>query len=163
VSDLLDKTVGQLPSIWFDWYARLLPGCFGLGLYMYLSSSIPQPVTAVDGALFLAAAYILGHILQPLAGFMVKGVEELYGREPAYAKAKRNSSTRVSSLNTVSKAHAEANSMAAFALALLLNLCLFWNSKVLNKYLAFATLTYFALAFLERTRARDRKIKDLLE
>jgi hypothetical protein len=161
VSDKIDEVIKSLPDVYFDWYARLLPGCFGVGLYLYLSSNIPAPPTGVHVVLFLLFGYGLGHVLQPLAGFPIKRLETLYfDNEAPYVKA-RNADSANPSVILVNKAHAEANSMAAFSFALLLNLFWFWDSPILNKSVAFVVLSYFALAAVERTWARDRKIKEL--
>lgn len=88
-------------------------------------------------------------------------METRYGNEQTFAKAKKDPAMTSSLLIKVSKAHAEANSMLSFALALLLNIVWFWNSPMLNKSVAFVSLIYFALAAVERTWARNRKIKDL--
>lgn len=66
MSGELDKVVQNLPDVWYDWYARLIPGCFGLGLYLYFSSSIQTTPTTVQVVLFLLGGYGLGHVLQPL-------------------------------------------------------------------------------------------------
>ena len=89
MSDELAKAIENLPDIWFDWYARLMPGCFGVALYLYLSSSIPAAPNKVEVVLFLLFGYGLGHVFQPLTGFTIKRVEKLYGDEPVYAKAKK--------------------------------------------------------------------------
>lgn len=161
MSDWLEKSIEQLPDVWFDWYARLIPGCFGVGLYLYFSSNIPAEPTGVELIVFLLSGYALGHILQPITGFLVKRVENLYSSERKYAEAKQNLDMRPSLLNKVSKAHAEANSMLAFGLALMLNIVWSWNSPKLDKKVAIVFLIYFVLAAVERTSARNRKIKDL--
>jgi hypothetical protein len=78
----------NLPDIWFDWYARLIPGCFGVGLYLYLSANIPSSPTAVELTAFVLCGYALGHVLQPLAGLLVKLLENRIGNEAKYATAK---------------------------------------------------------------------------
>jgi hypothetical protein len=161
VGDFPEKITEQLPDVWYDWYARLLPGCFGIWLYLYLSSKLPSPPTGVQVAVFLLSGYTLGHVLQPFAGFIVKEAEiKLYDNERKYAKAKLNG-VGPSVLNKVSKAHAEASSMLAFCFALLLNIFWCWNSPRLNRTWATACAIYFAAAALERIRARNRKINDL--
>lgn len=161
MGDTLEKTVEQLPDIWFDWYARLLPGCFGVGLYLYLSLQIPASPTGVHVLLFLLSGYAAGHIAQPISGFFIKRIEKHYGNERKYAQAKRELNPKTSLLNKVSKAHAEANSMFVFGLMLLLNVIWFWTSPRLNKIVAFLVLAYFLFATWERTAARNRKIEDL--
>ena len=161
MTDRLDKVIENLPDVWFDWYARLIPGCFGVGLYSYLSSGIPAALTGVEVVLFLLLGYGLGHVLQPAASFVVKPAEDRYGNEPRYAEAKKNPGVKASSLNKVSKAHAEANSMLGFGFALLVNMIWFWNCPRLNKWVAFVSLIYFLLAAWQRISARNRKIKDL--
>lgn len=112
---LPDKIIGALPDIWFDWYARLIPGSFALGLYLYLSPSFckPDEINAVDVLVFLASGYAIGHFIQPLAEWLVKNVEGKYGNEGSYVEAKHDPRIGASLLNKVSKAHAEAVSMLA--------------------------------------------------
>jgi hypothetical protein len=161
MADVLEKTAEQLPDIWFDWYARLIPGCFGVGLYLYLSATIPASPTGIELTIFVLSGYALGHVLQPLAGFLVRRLENRFGNEVKYAAAKRRVGLSPSLVNKVSKAHAEASSMLAFGLALLSNIVWFWNSPRLEKWVAFGFLVYFMFAGVERTYARSRKIKDL--
>jgi len=168
MSDSLNKAIEKLPDIWFDWYARLLPGCFGVALYLYLSSEIPSTPTTPHVFLFLFFGYGLGHILQPLSSCLVKYWEKKrFGNEEKYERAKADDSVSESSRNKVSKAHAEANSMLSFALALILNMVHFWLSPKLNNFWFWfwfwpsVSLVYFLVMAIERTYARNRKINDI--
>jgi len=161
MSDMVEKAIDKLPDVWFDWYARLLPGCFGVALHDYLSSSDPGTPKAREVVLLLLFGYGLGHILQPLTGFVIKRIEKRFGNESKYAKGKKDADIKPSSLGKISKAHAEANSMLSFGFALLLNMIVSWNSTRLNKWYACIALIYFGLAAVERTWARNRKIDDL--
>jgi hypothetical protein len=89
MSELLETVMENLPDVWFDWYARLIPGCFGVALYLYLSSRIPPAPDGVEVVLFILFGYGLGHILQPPVGMVVKRIEKLYGNEKIYALAKK--------------------------------------------------------------------------
>jgi len=158
---MIEKIAEQLPDIWFDWYARLMPGCFGLGLYLVLSSKVPASPTDAQVVLFVMGGYLVGHALQPASSFVTKLIEKIWGRDQNYAEAK-GADTPIATLNKVSKAHAEATSMAAFTIALLINLLLrFFESPKLHKGIALGALLYFAAATFERAWARSRKIKDL--
>lgn len=156
----VDSVILNLPDVWFDWYARLLPGCFGAGLYLYLSSSVPAAPTGVHIILFLLIGYGFGHVLHPASSFVVslleKFVDKLCPNENAYAEAKRDPQTRPSL-----QAHAEATSMFAFGLALLLNVVYFRIPRMSKKCAVLVLLLYFVLATVERTWSRNRKIEDL--
>lgn len=97
MSDKIDEVIKSLPDVYFDWYARLLPGCFGVGLYLYLSSNIPVSPTGVHVVLFLLFGIGLGHVLQPLAGFPIKLIETYYfDNEASYVKARNADSANPS-------------------------------------------------------------------
>ena len=160
-----DKIVGALPDIWFDWYARLIPGSFALGLYLYLSGfKTPDDINAVLVFVFLAFGYAIGHFLQPAAEWLIKFAERSHHHEDVYVVAKHDPLIGPSLLNKVSKAHAEAVSMLACALGLLFNILWFWywgSRHLVHKYWGLAVCVYLLVAAYERTSARDRKIKDL--
>jgi hypothetical protein len=161
ISDAIEKTIDKLPDIWFDWYARLLPGFFGVGLYLYLSETIPADPTASNVFFLLFSGYVLGHAIQPPVGFLIKEGEKRFGNELDYARAKRDPQITPSSIGKVTKAHAEANSMLSFCVATILNLLYFWNAPLMNRPVAFGLIGYFALPAIGRICARNRKIKDL--
>src|SRR3954454_11699398 len=160
-----DKLIGALPDIWFDWYARLIPGSLTLGLYLYFSDyKVPAEIKAVPVFVLLASGYVIGHLLQPAAESLVKVAERKHGHEKEYVVAKHDPLVGPSLLNKVSKAHAEAVSMLSCALGLLGNTVWFWylgHLDLRQKMLAFSVLAYLLFAAYERTSARDRKILDL--
>lgn len=159
---VLEKIAEKIPDVWFDWYARLLPGCFGAAVYIYLSDNVPAQPTGTQLFLFVIVGYVVGHALQPLVGYIVKSAEMLiFNNEEKYGNAKKDPNVKQSSLNKVSKAHAEANSMLAFAFALGVNTFIFWSSEKINQILAIVLVAYFSVAALERVHARNRKIVDL--
>jgi len=159
MSEFFDQIAEGLPDVWFDWYGRFLPGLFGLSLYGYLLA-LPN-VIKDNGVLgFLLAAYLIGHVLQPLSGFLTKLLESCFTNESRYKKAKQTSANP-SLLNKVSKAHAEACGMLSCALALALVAFLAHDSPNLNLSYVAGAFVYFLAAFIERVNARRRKIADL--
>jgi len=173
-SDGMTHVVEALPDVWFDWYARLIPGCLALGLYLSLRGTLNDMiiasrrahtplVEAADIVVFLGIGYVVGHCLQPVSELLIKWLEDRYKKEAIYAKAKREHKLSLGLLNKVSKAHAEAVSMLACGIAVAFNLFWFRNSEwPLNKGWAFAAVAYFVFAAIERTRARNTKISDLV-
>jgi len=174
-----NKMADYLPDVWFDWYARLIPGCFGLGLFLLINQStqwLPKiPPTATGVFIFLFTGYIIGHLLQPFSGAIVKHSEKAYGKELIYAIAKKKQATRASSLKKVSKAHSEANSMFSCTLFIAINAAYLLRKWVLDMnglskigtsdvvliVLLLIAMFYCLWATLQRIGARNRKILDL--
>ncbi len=154
----------ELPDSWFDWYARLLPGCGGVFLYFALSNKIPTTVGPTEFFLFVFVGYLIGHVIQPLSGFIVNRIEQPITDENRYAGAKTNDQVPASLTRNVSKAHAEANSMCSCGLITAAIAVLLWNSRECPGccWWCIGGLTvYFFAATIERAFARRRKINDL--
>lgn len=156
----------KLPDLWFDWYARFLPGIFGLltFLIIYLKdldlkdlAYLKLPVLL----LLLLIAYIIGHIIQPISSFIVKRIEFCYHNEKKYIKAKQDKKVSRLLLKKVSKAHAEANSMLSCFFMTLINLIYYYTSKSGFSIILLCFLIFFILFTFERTSARNRKINEL--
>lgn len=163
MSDTISKVIESLPDVWFDWYARLLPGSLGVVAFAYASGKLNAIPNAGEIVSILMLGYILGHLIQPLAGFLTKRIEVLHGKEEIYKRAKQAKNSNQESLKKASKAHAEANSMLACALVLAFNSFWFWKmNSVKNMPCWFAAIcVYCVAAGIERTFARARKIMDL--
>jgi len=179
MSEELGKITEKLPDVYFDWYARLIPGCFGLAVFLvcfYDSARLPiKDLNLSIVFLLLFVSYLIGHILQPYPGFVVKCIEKQIGNEKAYSEAKRKSEKNESGLGKISKAHAEANSMFACGMTLLLNLGIFCYTGKLSRdgfvwsggkpgvgVLIASVICLFFIAGIGRILARNRKINDLV-
>jgi hypothetical protein len=157
----LDALTNKIPDMYFDWYARFIPGSIGVIAY-YLLTENTFSVSTSNLVLYAFVSYLLGHISQPLVGFIVKRIESIIESDPGnkYPTAKKTAGNE-SLVGKVSKAHAEANSMLASALILLglaiyLKIYLKIESCLLN-----VSILYFAVMTIERAFARKRKIGDL--
>jgi len=188
MGDEIEKIAATLPEVQFDWYARLIPGSLGVFLYLWESGQLQldASLTATQVLTFLFAGYVVGHILQPVPGLIVKRLEQkwsglcnqatanphaitlprrttLWGwnsntdLEGIYARAKRDKETPARSISKVTKAHSEANSMMGCAIAALLITVFYFNWYLV------ALVAYFIAASLQRVAARARKIADLEE
>ncbi len=158
----MDKIAENLPDVFFDWYARLLPGCVGICTYLLGIEYFKQipPISNVISLMVLG--YLIGHCLQPFSGYFVKKMEEKYNHEKIYSVAKAHKEVKSESTAKVSKAHAEANSMFSCMVITLPNIIYF--SIIHNWILSFLLLTlaiYFFFMTKERVFARDKKILKL--
>ena len=151
-----EKLAEKIPDIYFDWYARLIPGVIALSYFFYMK---PENFKAegVYIAIYIAIAYLLGHSIQPMSSFLVEYLQKIVNSdEDRYAKAKQNS--EYSSITAkVSKAYSEAVSMlSTFLLLLVVYLYTKYGDLVW-----FFFFPYLITATLERVSSRKRKILDL--
>ena len=151
-----DKLLEKLPDVYFDWYARFIPGIIAIVYYLY----IKQPsFNASFNCIFLYAiiSYLLGHVIQPASSFCVTIIQNLFhSDEKIYKIAKlTNDSPKV--ILKVSKVHAEAVGMLSSAFLILI------VSLYYHKWptIAIIGIIYFLLASIERIYARKKKIGDL--
>jgi len=163
MSDTIEKVIEGLPDVWFDWYARLVPGALGVAAFAYASGKLNAIPSAGETLSILVLGYLVGHLLQPIVGSLTKAVERWQGKEGIYKRAKQDKNYNQDSLEKVSKAHAEANSMLACAVVLAFNSFWFWKiDPVPNLPWWFGAIGLYCIAaWLERTFARARKIMDL--
>lgn len=158
---VFEKACRQLPGDCYDWYVRLLPGCFGVALWFYLIGT-PFPLTFPLILLFLILGYLLGHLLQPLSGLIVGLIENLcLGSDAACTRAMQHKDADEAWLKQVAKAHVEANSLMSFALALLVNTIFCLNLSIIGILFGLLLFFYLILAVLMRLYARERMICDL--
>lgn len=65
-----DDITKMLPDGWFDWYARLIPGCIGVATYFWLFNiSFDRKIEDILLLAFLS--YVVGHITQPFSSSIV--------------------------------------------------------------------------------------------
>lgn len=151
----------KIPDFHFDWYARLLPGSFGVVVYIVLSG-YEYKTGLSDLFLYACIGYVLGHVVQPLAGFLTKrieqGIHSEKGENEKYKKLKKDPDN-FTLVSKVSKAHAEANSMMSCAILLLV--VIFYLKKV--SLLPAFLILYFVVMSVERAFARKRKIEDTIK
>lgn len=160
-----EKLIEKIPDVWFDWFARFIPGAAGVLIYFLLhESKIPSEIDGWTVFFFVILSYLIGHVIQPLSGIFVKGIELAVDavfferkREKKYTEAKRK--THFSLLGKISKAHAEANSMLSICFVIVINVYILSNTSV--SLLVQLLPLYFLAATVERVFARVRKIDDL--
>jgi hypothetical protein len=149
-----------LPDVYFDWYARFIPGSIGVALY-YQPCNKMFDATVTNLVLHGFLAYVIGHLVQPMAGFVVKRLEMVTksDHDKRYALAKSDPKCE-SKVKKASKAHAEANSMCAIAIIMSIMMICKLSQSSIWMYIAIA---YCCLMTIERVYARKRKILDLPE
>jgi len=157
----LNKAVSGVPDVWFDWYARFIPGCVTVALFYFLNGGeIPDRIGATQLTLFLIGGYFIGFLIQPPAGWAVKRAEEhIFRQERDYEAAKRAGANP----KVVSKIRAEANGMCTLAIVSAIYGYLFWRSGRGNIWIVFLPSLYFFWATWDRLTSRNRKILGLKE
>lgn len=161
MSNSVEKVVDKLPDVLFDWYARFLPGCLGVGIYMYLSPKFTVIPSGGEIVLYLFAGYMIGHILQPIASFLVRQLAKLICDEDKYTKAQHAENPNIAMISLVKKAYAEAVSMFLMLLVILMNWIWFHADPRVGSAWWWAAAAYFLGATIERIVARRRKISKL--
>lgn len=160
-SDMNDKFINKIPDIYFDWYARLIPGSIAVASYFFFGNKAFS-TNATDLFVYAFAAYVCGHIIQPLSSLIVVNLfERVSGsNESTYAAAKKNKDL-ASPVGKVSKAHAESVGMLSSCLLVIaVAWYVFGLSNEWPRLLNFL-IAYFFIASFERAWARRRKIDAL--
>ena len=151
-----EKLIDKLPDIYFDWYARLIPGVIALTIYFYAGNKAPD-TSASFLFIYAAISYAAGHIVQPLSSLCVAGLQKLFRcKEDDYIRAKKNAELS-GQVSKVSKAHAEAVGMlSTFFLVAAVAISLHnWELII------WGFIIYCFFAAFERTWAQKRKIEAL--
>lgn len=151
-----EKLVDKIPDVYFDWYARLLPGAIAVALYFYVGTATPE-ISATWLFIYVAVAYVAGHVIQPLSSLCVGGIQKLLrSNEAAYEKAKKNTAL-AGPVAKVSKAHAESVGMLSTCYLVVVVAFQLSNWGLI----VWLLIVYFLLASFERAWARKRKIAAL--
>jgi hypothetical protein len=161
----LNKLIEKIPDVWFDWYARFIPGAIGILTYIHFKDKYPEKLDGWLVFIFILTSYLIGHVIQPISGPLVKGLENLVDHifykktlEERYLKAKLDKEIPPLVLGKITKAHAEANSMLSISIVFIINTqFLKTDCSLIIKSLPL----YFIIATIERVFARCRKIKNL--
>lgn len=155
-----DQIIDKIPDVYFDWYARLLPGLVAACLYFYLNEVNLSKLTVSLLIAYLFAAYIAGHIIQPVSSFLVDKIQKLIGTDEehyTYAKSKPELKFFASK---VSKAHSEAVSMFSSSLLVAAVVMISRERIELSSCWEFLIL-YFLVMAVERCHSRKKKINDI--
>lgn len=159
--DSINSLADKLPDIYFDWYARLLPGGAAVLIVLFESDSAQLDFALKHPAFMIVISYVLGHFIQPGAAFVVKLFECEKTKEEVYAFHKRHEPKPKSLLKKVSKAHAEAVSMMSSALLVTGIFFLYAFLECSWRYHLLFLAILLVLFCYERVGARYRKISDL--
>jgi hypothetical protein len=67
----------NIPDLWYDFYARLLPGAIFVAAIYFLWPDAPSWPTALQTVMLLAAGYVSALVSQPVASELTWGIEWL--------------------------------------------------------------------------------------
>jgi hypothetical protein len=151
-----DKLAEKIPDIYFDWYARFLPGAVAVIYFLYYNpDKVHVEVTYV--AVYGFLAYMIGHIVQPASELVIKFFQKIIGtNEDLYAKSKKDPAL-INGCLKASKAFAESVGFFSACLAIIC-CCVYFEIKDM---LSIIFIVYFFAASIERSYSRKRKIQDL--
>lgn len=156
----LDEIAEKLPDVYFDWYARLLPGVAGVIAFAVKGTAEQRAYVSEHVAITVFIGYLVGHFIQPAGSFIAKQLEKSENVEEAFSAYKGRSDKIPELIAKASKAHAEAVSMASGSLvASCLVIYYGITSCVWDSWLIAAALVLF-LFTIERVKARSRKVRD---
>jgi hypothetical protein len=66
----MKELIEKMPDVWFDWFARLIPGCVGVSLYTIVIEK-NYDLIFDNFIFFLFLGYIIGHIIQPISSGLI--------------------------------------------------------------------------------------------
>lgn len=160
----MEKIFEQIPDVWFDLYARLIPGFFCVITAGFLFFDI-QPTNQL--LLIFVLSYVVGHIAQPIASLVARVLEyQIFDRNGNIKKCRKyfDAGSRESKL--LSKQHAEC---ACFASLSILTVIIFAATKIksmssvcsvcsdTSEYILWGLLLYFIICtFLRAHAVADR-------
>ena len=153
MSDTSESVLRSIPDIWFDWYARLVPGIFGTTVFIFLSGQEISDFPISFLIVLLIISYIVGSLVAPPSTLISKYLDHFVANDNKYATQKRkakNENDRLP-LRNVSKAHSEAVGMMSCGILLSVSTAYYWNSNLINRCYCIVGIVYFLIFFIERT------------
>ena len=162
-TEALPGLASKIPDVYFDWYARLIPGVIAVAIYLLLV----KPTVTIDGwniFVYGAWGYVLGHVVQPLSSSLVRIIQrtivldkrKYQSEEDKFTHAK-GKPAQLGHVANIKKAHAEAVGLLSTAILLVLVLFVVYF-KVSAHSIVLALIPYLFFATYERTIDRRRKI-----
>ncbi len=87
----MEALTSKIPDVYFDWYARFLPGSIGVIAYFLITDTSFENLSS-SLVLYGFISYLVGHVVQPPVGFIVKQLEIKIsnGTEEKYKIVKKN-------------------------------------------------------------------------
>ena len=71
-----EKLADKIPDVYFDWYARLIPGVLALIFYFVVSNEAVK-YSAMNIFLYCGVSYLMGHTVQPLSSLIIYFQEKI--------------------------------------------------------------------------------------
>lgn len=160
----MEKIFEQIPDLWFDLYARLIPGFFFVLTicFLYFDTKL------ADQLLFLfVLSYVAGHIVQPAASLVARLFEyRIFDRNGNIKKCRERFDAGSRESRLLSKQHAECACFASLSILTavlfvikgvepLSTKCLVCTNQL--NYIGLGLLAYFILCtFLRAHAVADR-------
>ncbi|MEX3015592.1 hypothetical protein [Gymnodinialimonas hymeniacidonis] len=117
---MADGTFSKLPDVWFDVYARLIPGATIIGLVLLKFGIFPDDTTIGSATWIIFFGYVLGHLIQPATTFLtIQLIERNTGVLSEKAEAYQVLKPESRGAMVLSKQHAETVGFFAVALGCL--------------------------------------------
>lgn len=109
----MDKIFEQIPDLWFDLYARIIPGFYFVLIMgqLYFETNLKEQLL-----LTLFMSYVVGHIIQPLASLLARALQfQVFDRSGNIKKCRVHFDANSRESKLLSKQHAECASFSALA------------------------------------------------
>lgn len=165
----MEKVFEKIPDVWFDIYARLIPG-FIFVLALKVSVFSDPTVPAWDQLLFLLIlGYALGHIIQPIASVLSRTLEfRVFDREKNIDKCKKHFAADSRQARLLSKQHAECTCFTSLLVFTILLITMFRISDYqgLSPYqpkIELLAILYFSVCSLLRAHAVASRAKKYIK
>ena len=148
----MDGFWNKMPFVYFDWYARMLPGMVAVASYCYIEGKyINAPeISWKQLVLYAVIAYIAGHIIQPVSSFFVKLFIKKFFEEnqEKYIETQLNNNLNFY-FDKVEKAYAEAVGMfSTFLLLFILGIYKIFEGLLISPCPIFLVSLYFFFGFI---------------
>ena len=75
MSDPITQAAAKLPDVWYDWYARLIPGVIGVLLFAFSYDFVVRPLGGSESFLVLLFGYVAGHFVAPFSSWATRRFE----------------------------------------------------------------------------------------
>lgn len=106
----------SVPDIWFDLYARLLPGLGFVLAFIAMREINLFELGPTTVATSVVVGFLIGHVIQPFSSQLAFAIETREGIGDVSVQVDKLLDARSRQILVLSKQHAECASMAAFCL-----------------------------------------------
>ncbi|MFT5730784.1 MAG: p-aminobenzoyl-glutamate transporter AbgT [Desulforhopalus sp.] len=152
----MDKFFENIPDIWYDFYARFIPGFTAIVTFNFLhSQNIKSPKIEVL-VYYIILGYIIGHIIQPSSAKIARKIQyEKYDNEENIKNCRENIDASTREAKLLSKQHSECVCFvslsiltALFIVALIVVPNLIVKPELLQEYSELSFVISFCVFFV---------------